>query len=240
MSIPKILHYCWFGGSELPKEYQQYIAKWQLLMPDYKIIRWDENSVDLNCNSFVQSAYNAKKWAFVSDYFRLKALFECGGVYLDTDVEVYKPFDSLLEDNFFCGYIWNCLIGTAVIGTEKGSKIIKDILDQYDAKGNFELVPNNHIFTEYFLKQKWFQLNGREKIHQGIHIYPKEYFEIPPIVGKGFSCHHIANSWHDTQPIEGSIKKVAKRLIPYGIWRQMGAKKALQMSDYYEIYKKYR
>lgn len=77
-----------------------------------------------------------------------------GGVYLDTDVEVYKPFDSLLEDNFFCGYIWNCLIGTAVIGTEKGSKIIKDILDQYDAKGNFELVPNNHIFTEYFLKQK--------------------------------------------------------------------------------------
>lgn len=79
MSIPKILHYCWFGGSELPKEYQQYIAKWQLLMPDYKIIRWDENSVDLNCNSFVQSAYNAKKWAFVSDYFRLKALFEWGG-----------------------------------------------------------------------------------------------------------------------------------------------------------------
>lgn len=163
MAIPKIVHYCWFGGGRIPNEHYVYIQHWKQVLPDYEFKKWDETNCDLKCNQFVWNAYQLKKWAFVSDYFRLKALYDYGGIYLDTDVELFKSFNELLNRKFFCGYIWNCLIGTAVIGAEKNSFIISSILEQYEKKEEIKMVPNNHQFTDWFLTKSWFSLDGKKE-----------------------------------------------------------------------------
>lgn len=239
MSIPKIIHYCWFGGGQIPLEYISYIDNWKRILPDYEFIRWDESNCDIHINAFVEKAYKARKWAFISDYFRLKALYEYGGIYLDTDVEVQKSFDELLQYKAFVGYIWDCLIGTAVIGAEKESEMIRELLLWYEHKEDFELIPNNHLLTDYFIKQPWFRLDGRTLIHENVAVFCKETFEIPPLFGKGYSIHHIANSWHDEKKVN-TVKKLLKRIIPYRVWRQLGAYKALKMNDYYLEYRKVR
>ena len=95
--IPKIIHYCWFGGNPLPELAQKCIESWKKYCPDYEIKRWDETNFDLDCCDYVREAYQEKKWAFVSDYARFKILYEYGGVYFDTDVELIKPIDDIVE-----------------------------------------------------------------------------------------------------------------------------------------------
>lgn len=90
MSIPKIIHYCWFGGKPLPEEAKCFIDTWKKYCPEYHIQQWNENNFDINQNQYCREAYAAKKWAFVADYVRLKVLYEYGGIYMDTDVEIKK------------------------------------------------------------------------------------------------------------------------------------------------------
>ena len=236
MSIPKIVHYCWFGGG-MPDEYKNYIHHWKEMLPEYEFLEWNEMNSDLKSNKFVHNAYQNRKYAFVSDYVRCKVLYEYGGIYLDTDVEVFKSFDDLLDYHFVCGYIWNCLIGTAVILSEKQSPIIKSILEVYEKKEIMDYVPNNHIFTDYFLRQGWFKLDGKRKEHDRVLILPKEAFEIPPVFGHGYCEHHIANSWKEKKK-NNSLKENLKKIVPHGLWRQLGAYKALKQNNhYYGIYK---
>ena len=101
--IPKIIHYCWFGKNKMPYILQAYINNWKKIIPDYQIIRWDESNFDVNSLSFTKEAYDSKVWAFVSDYVRLYALYNYGGIYLDTDVELLTDFDHLLNNSAFCG-----------------------------------------------------------------------------------------------------------------------------------------
>ena len=101
--IPKIIHYCWFGGNPLPELAQKCIASWKKYCPDYEIKEWNETNFDLNCCDYVREAYEAKKWAFVSDYARFWILYHEGGVYFDTDVEVPKPIDTIVEKGSFMG-----------------------------------------------------------------------------------------------------------------------------------------
>ena len=129
--IPKMIHYCWYGNKEKPVKLKKYMRTWRK-MGGYKIVEWNETNCDLQCNSYIKKAVENKNWAFVSDYFRLKALYEFGGIYLDTDVEVYKSFDDLLNKKGFVGYMHDALIGTAVLGFEKGNSFIKKLLDLYD------------------------------------------------------------------------------------------------------------
>ena len=96
--IPKVIHYCWFGGKPLPKDVLDCIASWKKYCPEYEIRQWNETNFDLDCHPFVRSAYNAKAWAFVSDYARLKIVFDNGGIYFDTDVELLKNIDFLLSN----------------------------------------------------------------------------------------------------------------------------------------------
>ena len=98
--IPKIIHYCWFGGKELPELAKYCLASWEKYCPDYEIIRWDESNFDLNENSYVKEAYEHKKWAFITDYVRLKALYEIGGIYMDTDVELVVQIISNDNNSF--------------------------------------------------------------------------------------------------------------------------------------------
>ena len=135
MCIPKIIHYCWFGGSPLPPSVKKCIESWKKKCPDYTIVRWDESNVDLDENRYASEAYKAGKWAFVSDYVRLKVVYEHGGVYLDTDVELLKSLDALTGkyDGFF-GYEWGKdLVATGLgFGAVPGNRFVKAMLDGYD------------------------------------------------------------------------------------------------------------
>lgn len=131
--IPKIIHYCWFGGKPLPQNVEMCIKSWREKCPDYEIILWNENNYDINCNTFVQNAYQNKAWAFVSDYARLQIVYENGGIYLDTDVELLKSLNSLLDLNLFLGRQQSGEINTGIgFGAAKENAIIKRMLDEYD------------------------------------------------------------------------------------------------------------
>ena len=118
--IPKKIHYCWFGGNPLPKETVEYIKSWKKYCPDYEIIEWNESNFDINRNLYIKQAYEAKKYAFVSDYVRVFALYKYGGIYLDTDVEVFKDFNDLLDNESFWGFEQENYIATSTIGAKKG------------------------------------------------------------------------------------------------------------------------
>ena len=103
--IPKIIHYCWFGYGPKPKLAEKCIRSWKKYCPDYQIIEWNENNFDISaCPLYVRQAYEARKWAFVTDYVRLKVIYENGGIYMDTDVELKKNLDNLLPYNAYFGF----------------------------------------------------------------------------------------------------------------------------------------
>lgn len=227
--IPKIIHYCWFGGNPIPENLQQCIDTWKKFMPDYVIMRWDESNCSFDENPFIREAYEEKKWAFVSDYYRLVALLKCGGIYLDTDVKVYRRFDDLLQYPAFLNFNYDCVIGTAVIGAEKNSKLIAGILDMYDKtvllsqeEGRFiqwhgqELISygfntNNYYFTYYILNNyPDFLLNGKRQDMEDFILFPKELFEIGRLFGGYYAIHLNEGSWHETAQHRDKIKKLLR------------------------------
>lgn len=163
--IPSIIHYCWFGGGEKPEIVQKCIDSWKRNLPEYEIIEWNENNFDIECNLYVKEAYDAKKFAFVSDYVRVYVLYKFGGIYLDTDVEVFKPFDNMLHHDSFWGFEQENYIATSTIGAMKGNKLIKTFLDSYEGKefikedGNHDELTNVAIVTN-ILKNAGLKLNG--------------------------------------------------------------------------------
>jgi len=133
--IPKVIHYCWFGRGEMPELEARCLNSWKVHMPDWKYVLWNEESFSIeSAPLYVRQAYEAKKYAFVSDYVRLWALKQYGGLYLDTDVEVLKPFDDLMDQTAFMGFEESLahLPGTCVIGCELGSEWPQDMLSLYE------------------------------------------------------------------------------------------------------------
>ncbi len=218
--IPKILHYCWFGRGEKSELLSACIASWAKLEKcGYTIREWNEDNCDINENKFVKRMYDENKYAFVSDYFRLRALTEYGGVYLDTDVWVYKPFDDLLSCDLFLGYIYDCALGTAVIGASKGNTLVSDLLRCYDDIDENGDVVNNGLVTEYFYRNvQEFRLNGRRQsltssCDETIEIYPKEEFEAGRVIGCSHTLHFADGSWGSHEKKTPSkIKVIAARL----------------------------
>ena len=129
--IPKVIHYCWFGGKPLPKLAKKCLASWKKFCPDYEIIRWDESNFDVNGCDYSREAYEAKKWAFVSDYARLKVIVDNGGIYMDTDVEVVKPLDEFLSHEAFSGFENPRSITTGIMACEKGFAPFAEMLNEY-------------------------------------------------------------------------------------------------------------
>ena len=115
-NIPKIIHYCWFGGKPIPKNLKNYIKSWEKYCPDYEIKEWNESNFDINSNKFIKEAYINKKFAFVTDYVRLYVIYNYGGIYLDTDVEIIKNFDGLLNNELFMGIQQNDSFATTGLG----------------------------------------------------------------------------------------------------------------------------
>ena len=132
--IPKIIHYCWFGGNPLPTDVKRCIESWKKMCPDYEIKRWDESNFDVNAHPFTKAAYEAKAWAFVSDYARLKVVCDNGGIYLDTDVELLKNLDSLREYQCYIGVQQAghlCTTGLG-FGATKSNPVVQQMLRKYD------------------------------------------------------------------------------------------------------------
>ena len=130
--IPKIIHYCWFGRNPKPQLAQKCIDSWYKFFPDYRIIEWNEDNFDVSQYPYSQYCYDTKRWAFLSDFVRLIVVYENGGIYFDTDVEVIKPFDDLVRFESFYGFENDKFVATGLgFGAEKNSKTVKSILNQY-------------------------------------------------------------------------------------------------------------
>lgn len=183
MAIPKILHYCWFGKGEMPKISKKCLKSWDKHLSSFVIKRWDETNFDVRCNKYVEEAYNAKKFMYVSDYARLLALYNEGGLYLDVDCFVKKDFSPLLEKNVaFTGFGGdNAEIAACTLAFEKGNPFIKECLDSYEndsfinSDGSYNILSINERMTRILEKYGFFR-NGKEQTVNGIKIYPMTYF----------------------------------------------------------------
>ena len=181
--MEKIIHYCWFGGKKLPRKVKKYIKTWKKFLPDYEIKEWNESNFDINACTFVKEAYEKKKWAFVSDYVRIWALYNDGGLYLDTDVKIVKNPSKVLKKDMFFGFEDSGYIGTAVIGVkEKNNKYVKEILEYYNNLGHFNTdiiysYANPVIITKILGKyESEIKEDGIKVFDNAISVYPREYF----------------------------------------------------------------
>lgn len=183
MSIPKVISYCWFGGNPLPENVKKCIESWKKYCPDYEIIEWNDNNYDVTKIPYIKAAYKEKKWAFVSDYARLDIINMYGGIYLDTDVELVKPLDGLLEYESF----WSIEKGSIVIntglgfGAKAGDINIKKMLKVYqntsfyNKDGSLNTTPCTAYTTKYFEKYGYQKIDKIQNIHNAI-ILPSDYF----------------------------------------------------------------
>ena len=205
--IPKVINFCWFGGKPLPKSVKKNIKTWERFCPDYKIVKWDETNFDINCNNFVRQAYKNKAWAFVSDYARLKIIYENGGIYLDTDVEIIRNLDPLLCNEAYVGIQRQenlCSTGVG-FGAEKNNVVIGMMLSKYNDlcfdKNNLLAIScpflNNDVirFLGYKTSTKIINLGH-------VCVYPPKYFDpLSPgytddlLSPETYTIHHYDASW---------------------------------------------
>lgn len=205
--IPKIIHYCWFGGKSLPSDVKACIESWKKYCTDYKIVQWNENNFDISCHPFVKKAYDSKAWAFVSDYARLRVVYENGGIYLDTDVELLKSLDFLLENECYIGIQqaeFLCATGLG-FGAQIHNPVVHEMLKKYD-EIEFDL-ENKEKFACPWLNNDVIARFGNidfDRINylDGVTVYPPRFFD-PLSAGRSknlmceetVSIHHYSASW---------------------------------------------
>ncbi|WP_179990406.1 MULTISPECIES: glycosyltransferase family 32 protein [unclassified Acinetobacter] len=239
--IEKKIHIFWFGKSkktEFIKILNTNLKK--LESYGYQIFEWNEDNYDVYKNSYTSYCYENKKWAHLSDYARLDILYQYGGIYLDQDVEVLKKFDELLSYNIFMGYMFDCNLGTAVIGANKRNIHIKKIMEIYENKEISTSSPNNDLFTKYFINNvDGFKLNGKEFRIDEILILPKYYFEQPSFNRKyNFTIHHFDNSWRNKSKLKIFLQKSFRKFVGLYLYRKLMCYKALRISPFYKEWKK--
>lgn len=181
--IPKTIHYCWFGHGELPDLVKQCIDSWHRFMPDWEYKLWDETNFDVNQVPYTAEAYESRKFAFVSDYVRLWALERDGGVYLDVDVEVYKPFDSLLIHHAFAGIEGSKHqpVMMCVCASEPHGEWVSEMLNAYQGRhfvnsdGSCDMRTNVQFITA-IMASNGFRQDGTEQDYRDLHVLPVDYF----------------------------------------------------------------
>lgn len=218
--IPKKIHYCWFGKGKMPELALKCIESWRVNLPDYELKEWNENSFDINSNFYVKEAYESRKFAFVTDYVRLYALYTEGGIYMDTDVEVLKNLDSFLDLPAFSGFEDNMHIPTGIMAAEKGSIWAKWQLEYYSGRhfllpdGTLDLTTNVDIIGGLMEEKGFILKNGLYNFQNIITIFPKDYF-CPKSHTTGkieltentYTIHHFAGSW------KSSSDRLKRRIV---------------------------
>lgn len=222
--IPKVIHYCWFGGNPLPESAQKCIISWKKYFPDYEIQQWNESNFDVQGCDYIREACEAKKWAFVSDYARFWILYHHGGLYFDTDVEVIRSFNDILAQGPFMG-CEGLPENTSVmginpglgLGAEKSMPLYKEVLDFYQSKhflkenGEQDKTTIVDYTTAILSKHGWVPSNVPRTV-AGVTVYPPEYFcPMDYMTGKisitehTCSIHHYTASWlnHTEEKIAG-------------------------------------
>ena len=209
--IPKKIHYCWFGGNPKPKLAEKCFRSWKRYCPGYEIVEWNEDNYDLSAAPlYVRQAYEAKKWAFVTDYVRLQVVYEQGGIYLDTDVELRKPLAQLLENRAWFGFEDGKHVNTGCgFGAEQGHRILRDMMDDYrdipfvQADGTFDTLSCPRRNTAVFLCQGLRQDNSMQTLEDGVLVLPSDYLNPKDwktgeirITENTISVHHFSASWY--------------------------------------------
>lgn len=226
--IPKIIHYVWVGNSPKSELILKCIKSWEEKLPDYQIIEWNDESLQRIQNTYALQAYKEKKWAFVSDFLRIFALYHHGGIYLDTDVQVTKSLDQFLEHDFFMGSDDHDHNGsfpmTAVIGAKKHNLVIEGLLSKYNLlefvlpDGELNQTPNPALFAQYFA-EKYNLIPPYKKdlliqFHKNCYIYPTYFFSKPKKNKVNFTIHFFDGSW-----LSGFSRRQKLKLGSYEITR---------------------
>lgn len=242
--IPKVIHYCWFGRNPLPESAVKCINSWRKFMPDYEIKEWNEDNFDVNAIPYTAEAYQHKKYAFVSDYARFWILYRYGGVYFDTDVELIKPIDDIIERGAFMGIEQMCvvvpqdLIGYPLIapglgiGVEKENAFCKQILDYYtglnflDKNGEIGEMVTIVVHTTRLFVQHGLEKSGAMQHIAGITLYPEDYFNpLDDLTGRvrktenTRSIHWYARTWQDRHPFKQWLSRMSHRLFGLQLYK---------------------
>lgn len=214
--IPKIIHLCWLSGNPYPPEIQKCLDTWKKYLSDYDVWVWDTKRFDINSTLWTRQAFETKKYAFAADYIRLFALYNYGGIYLDSDVLVYKSFNPLLSLPYFIGHDQIRGFEAAVIGCEPKCKWVKDLLDSYDEKsfikedGNYDMLPLpcrfHHVLTN--LGYRFWRITDFKALNtqsyrlddKQMFIFDKDFFNSRNAIEvhrtiKSFCAHNYAGSW---------------------------------------------
>lgn len=221
MLIPKKIHYCWFGRNPLPERYKKWMDSWKKFCPDYEIIEWNEDNYDVTKNKYMKQAYEAGKWGFVPDYARLDIIYNYGGIYLDTDVELVKNLDELLYQEGFAGFESDKYVALGLgFGAVAGNELIKDMRNEYDKysfideSGSFNLMTSPILQTQYLIERGLKQNGEYQILDGGFVIYPEKVLNgsgYPPrnvrLTPDTYSVHHYDGSWLDAEERQREEKR---------------------------------
>ena len=218
--IPKIIHYCWFGGKEKPALAQACLRSWKRFAPDFELKEWNESNFDLSSAPlYVRQAMEARRWAFVTDYVRLVALTRYGGVYMDTDVELKKPLTPYLHHQAFAGFESMDAVQTGLLACEPGFPLFEAFLRHYDTAvflredGSTDLTTNVEILTRLCV-ERGLRLDNSKQCVDDLTVYPKEVFcPVEYETGKlkkshkTVCIHWFSASWHTQQELDQIAKE---------------------------------
>ena len=211
--IPKIVHYCWFGRGMKPQSVEKYIESWHKFLPDYQFKEWNEDVFDINCNLYVKEAYENRKFAFVTDYVRLYALYTDGGIYMDTDVEVLGSYDQFLHHHAFSGFETDGNVPSGMMAAEKGAIWAKEVLEGYlnrtfvKKDGTLDMTTNTVVITKYMVEKGLILNNTYQEIPNLCAMYPADYFcpkdhrtGLIHLTNNTVCIHHFAGTWIKKTP----------------------------------------
>lgn len=222
--IPKIIHYCWFGRGPMPELALRCIESWHKYMPDWEYKLWNEENFDIQSVPYVKEAYEARKFAFVTDYVRLYALQTEGGVYMDTDVEILKPLDDLMHLSAFTGYEGSKYRPpvTGLMASEAGGEWVTEQIESYkDAHfikpdGTFDTTTNT-VRISSIMKQNGFNTDGKYQVYKDMHVFPTDYFCPRQTTGEylrtenTYCDHHFMGTWSGQK--KGGWKSKIEKII---------------------------
>lgn len=224
MSIPKKIHYCWFGGNPLPKSAVKCINSWKKYCPEYEIIEWNESNFDVNCNTYCSEMVRRKKWAFLTDYVRLKIVYEQGGIYLDTDVQVIRSLDTLVQKGPYMGFENTGRVATGLgFAAEAGNPLIKENMEYYENLREFDNLKScPFITTEVLQRHGLTEDTTKIQVIDGLTVYPEEYLcpknertGLTKVTKNTVSIHQFDASWFEESWKKGQKKRWREARISY-------------------------